>query len=536
MRKEAALLSAVAYTFAPRVFGHLAAGHLDIVYALSWWPWLMWAVNKGVSQQTEWVKRALRLGIIAALMFLADVRISLFGFSVAGIYALVLIRRTKNVKSIWMFGFAGLITLVLSIDLIVPLTLWQPYLSRATLTLEDASVLSLRPINLLGMLIPSSPINVEMITYLGVPIFVLSLIGIVSFSHVVRWLWVVALVMIALYSTGPNSFVWPLFARVFPGLLWFRVPSRIWLVITFLAPMLAGYGFQWFLRKIEAELELYPLKWAKLLIVAWMFTVLLIGGFTVIAISQPLSGITLMVTGVSLGSALFLYLSRRISPRLFINLVFAVVVFDLVLTDYQALEWRGTEYWLDPQRPLAERLVELQAKRVYSPTYSLEQQVAAPYDLRLFGGVDPFQLTGIVKAIEEGSGVAVENYQVTIPPLKGIESDADIERANQNAILNTVSLGQWHVSHVVAAYALDHARLQLIEVVNGDYIYANLDYASPDTVATVPDWPVTWPDLPDGRAVTRLNEVTVLTYLVSATGWLVFGAGFLIATRLESNA
>ncbi|MFN8451120.1 MAG: hypothetical protein U0521_21715 [Anaerolineae bacterium] len=38
LRDEAAALSALAYALAPRVIGHIGAGHLDLLYALAWFP------------------------------------------------------------------------------------------------------------------------------------------------------------------------------------------------------------------------------------------------------------------------------------------------------------------------------------------------------------------------------------------------------------------------------------------------------------------------------------------------------------------
>lgn len=536
MRKESVVLSVVAYASAPRMFGHLAAGHLDIVYALAWWPWLMWVVKRVALHEVGGIKAILYLGKVAVLMFIADMRVSLFGFVVAGIYVLFLLFRVRGWKSILTFGIAGFVTLILSIDLIVPLALWQPYLNRASLTLADAGSLSLNPINLLGMFIPSPTVGVETITYLGITILVLSLIGIMSFSPALRWAWLAILLFVALYAMGPNSFLWPLLAKVFPGLLWFRVPARIWLVIAFLAPVLAGYGLQWVLEKVDIGLSVNGLKRARLLVVAGMFMAMLLGGFALIAISSPLSGITLLVIGLLLGAVFFWFLSGSILPHLFVNIILGLLIIDLFVFGYQSLEWRGAEYWLDPYRPLAERLLELHADRVYSPTYSLEQQVAEVYGIHLFGGVDPFQLTGVVDAIEKGSGVPVEGYQVVVPPLTGIESDADIQYANRNAIIDTVRLGQWHVSHVVAAYPLENRRLQLVNEINGDFIYTNLDYVSSDSITTVPGWPVGWPDLPDNATVSRLNQATTATYVISAIGWLVFGMVFIITIRVKSNA
>ncbi|MFN8564467.1 MAG: hypothetical protein U0703_23255 [Anaerolineae bacterium] len=132
-----------------------------------------------------------------------------------------------------------------------------------------------------------------------------------------------------------------------------------------------------------------------------------------------------------------------------------VVFLDLAIAGRGWLEWRTHDVWLPPdQVHLAERLVELGAYRVYSPTYSLQQQVAEDYDLRLFGGVDPFQLSGVVAAVEQGGGIADPGYSVVVPPLN---SD-DLALANRDAVPDAAALGRWGVTHVVAAYPLDAPR------------------------------------------------------------------------------
>ena len=86
MRQEAVVLATVAYVFAPRMMGHLAAGHLDIVYALAWWPWLMWSVKQLFVQTSGRWRLGLQFGMVAAFILLADMRVSLFAFMSAAIY------------------------------------------------------------------------------------------------------------------------------------------------------------------------------------------------------------------------------------------------------------------------------------------------------------------------------------------------------------------------------------------------------------------------------------------------------------------
>jgi hypothetical protein len=535
LRSEALILSTVAYAFAPRLFGHLAAGHLDIVYALAWWPWLMWSVKKTVALPTPRVKWIMCLGIISALTLIADIRVSLFAFLTTAVYAFIEARRVPKWKSVLTLIPAGLLTVGLCLDLLVPLALWQSYVNRASLTVEDAGTLSVNPVDFLGLVIPPTQINVETMVYLGIPVLFLAVIGMLSASRSTKWLLLAGFGGIALYALGVNNFIWPTLVKSFPVLLWFRVPARVWLIVTFLTPLLAGYGLQWLLQQIEAGFQAVTLVRMRLLLVGWGAITLLMGIFAMAVMPSSVSGIVLSLVGLVLVIAVFLAVSGRLRPRLFSFCLVGLTVVDLSLAGYRILEWRGTDYWLDPHRELAERLVELKPERVYSPTYSLEQQVAELYHLHVFGGVDPFQISGVVEAIGKGAGIKIENYEVVVPPLTGIQSDLEIDHANRDAVIDTVSLGQWHVSHVVAPYQMDNPRLQLIEQINGNYIYANLDYIPSQALDAVPNWPDSWPDLPDNTTVSRLNQITQLTYLISGLGWVIFGGGFLILLRLKWN-
>ena len=73
MRKQgaghwAALLAGMAFGMLPKAWAHYAAGHLTLVYALSWTPWLLWATGLG-GRWGRWLP-----GVLLAVVFYADVR------------------------------------------------------------------------------------------------------------------------------------------------------------------------------------------------------------------------------------------------------------------------------------------------------------------------------------------------------------------------------------------------------------------------------------------------------------------------------
>jgi hypothetical protein len=481
----AAAVSVIAYTLSPRMVGHLGAGHVDIVYALAWLPWVLWAVKRAAagSRRGLWA-----LSIFAGLMFLADVRLSLFGLGLAAAYGVYCVlkadptpgpspnseRGASGSLALPSFSAAAstdagspkygralrrgarlvgfflpiILFLLIASAVIIPLWLWSPYLTRASLTVADAGVFALRPEYLLGVVVPQSHRNVEVLTYLGLVPLILAVLGAVTARRRVLF-WLIAALVAGLYALGSNGFLWNFLTQIVPFLLWFRVPSRAWLIVTLVVALLAGYGAERLTRR--------PLRIGVLLVIA----------------------VELMITGRAW------------------------------------LEWRGDDYWLPAdQRELAETLIADGVGRVYSPTYSLEQQVAEWYEIDLFYGVDPFQLRDQVAAIQAAGGIDDANYSVVQPPLIGVTGD-DFSQANREALIDTAQLADSGVSHVIAAYPLDDPLLSLLAPDDVRYVYSNTAYQ------TIAD------DLPplDDSAWT-LGALIV--------GWAVLVGGICFAVRAET--
>ncbi len=406
LHRLAGLTGGAAFALSPRLIGHLGAGHLDIVYALAWFPWLMAAVEQHFEPERargSW----LFVGVTAGLIVLADMRVSLFALPLAAWYAAHLAIRKKALARLPALLPSVLVCAVLAVGVIIPLLFWSPHLSRAALTPQESGIFSLQPEMLLGLLMPAGA-NVELLTYVGLGVLGLGLVALIAqplrYAH---WLMVIALA--AWYALGENGLLWRRLVELFPLLLWFRVPSRAWVVVALILPLLATYGVDRLLASRRGALA-YPL--------------------------------------------------------------IAVMALDLLLAGRGWLSWRSD--WLtDEQRALAAALVDLSPGRIYSPTYSLEQSTAAAYDLRIFGGVDPFQLQIAAEAIQLGGGMGIQGYNVVQPPLLGMTGD-DPATANRVYTPDPALLAEWGVSHVVSAYPIDHPLFeQAHEPVGSIFIYAN---------------------------------------------------------------
>jgi hypothetical protein len=532
LRDEAALISALGYMLAPKMVGHLGAGHVDVVYALAWWPWLMWSMHGLVStRQGRPVGWVMRVGVLAALVFLADVRLSLFAFGLAAAYGLWMIGLTSQWRRVMWFAPAFGLVIVLTLSVTVPLLGWQPYLNRGDLTPPEAGTHSLEAGQLLGLVLPPHSGTPETLTYMGLSLLLLAGIGALSAPRQHAF-WLAALLVAGLWALGVNGPLWPLLVSIAPGLLWFRVPARAWFVVVLVICLLAGYGLQRLLviaERLHAGGEIPRLVMKRLAASGGMSAALFCGGFT-LAVLRDLPGTIgagVVMIGLLLGIVLLLVLYGRLKPAHVAIALLLVVFTDLAWTGRQWVEWRGSDQWLTHQQVLASWLAQQEPGRIYSPNYALEQQVAAAHDLRLFYGVDPFQIADVVDALAKASGVMTGRYSVVQPPLTGVTADADIERANCNLEINReqrVLLAEWGVRYIVSRCPLvlpGSTGGTLIEpavVADRAYVYVNPEFSDES-----PSFFTGWPPAirPSGETIDSLHLATLLAALISGIGLVI---------------
>lgn len=525
LAKAAQVFTVLAFVFAPKTIGH-AAGHFDFIYALAWWPWLMYAVKRLVERPA--LSAALWLTLFAALMFLADIRLSFFGFSLALAYMIYETVRRKRVRTLGWGGVVLIGVVILTLSVTLPVLIWSPYISRNHLTLLDAANDSLPFELLIGTLVPLPGVtDVEWITYFGLPVLGLAIIAVLK-DWRKHGFWLASIGVALLYALGIHTPFWTLLVRLFPLLLWFRVPARAWFVIAFVMPILAGYGLQVVME--FADQQFTPRR--KTVLLGKRILRILVPTFGLIGVIIPLVAplpfkyLVNLTLGFIVGGALTAYLglrllNRTIRPRTFLLLLLVCTFVDLGATGWARVQWRGVEVWLDPYQPLAERLVAENAYRVYSPTNSLPQHVAELYHLRLFGGISPFIFDGVVAAVSQGGGFPNTDYFIALPP--------DLT-ASESANINTAVLGEWGVTHVVAAYELHQPNLQLLDRINGVYVYANRDPALTIPAAELTHWPAGWPSLPSLATILLNEQTTLAAHVVSLTGFF----GLILAVSLAA--
>lgn len=476
LRREAAVMGGLAFLLMPKLFSHLDAGHVTLVYAVTWTPWLFLAELR--KEQDGSGKSLYRIapGLVLGLIFLADPRWAVY----AGIAWLAF----SMVKSVqvelngsfglwvkhWLPGFIvqALIALLISAILLIPMLEFISLSTRSGMTAADVLAFSLPPTQMLGLFLPHIGGYAEWQIYPGAFILLLVIYGL--FIPKVRknaGFWLVMILLAAMVSLG--SF-WPFaenLARL-PFVSLLRVPSRAWFLTGMGLIVAAAYTLDAILTARAEKPKPDPMVVLVPLVSLAFFLTL---GLWILGQTPPPGFIW---GAVALTSAVILLMllrqefpGKRLIPGLII----------LLMIDLGGVNWLGTTF-----RPSSEVITEgLDAAlflasqpgefRVYSPSYSIPQHTAAANDLELIDGVNPLHLQSYSDFMAQAGGTNTEGYSVTIPNFATGEPETD----NINARPDSEMLGLLNGKYVVSAFEMEHPRLVEIWHEGSTWVYENLD-------------------------------------------------------------
>ena len=517
-------IALVSYMLAPRMVAHLATGHLDIVYAMAWLPWV------AVMAYRHDVR-----GLIfcSAWLAWADVRVALFGLAFVSFHMLWL-RWQLHRMLLWLVGWVAL-----SASLWIPLLLWGGYLTRRLLTPTQVGEFSLGAGDLIGLLLPTHQGHPETLVYLGLVTLLLAVLGWWSRPMWERLYWASMVMGLVIWALGQHTPLWELALNYLPFLSWFRVPSRAWLLVTFISSLSAGWGADACLSVMDRWKQSPP---QPTLFVWRMVAMGGIGLFAVcgagtltISVIPPSVGLTLLIVGGGLAMVVLLGLLHRLDGRSVLRVMGALMLIDLLVFSFFWLEWRTPEAWIAPYEAIARTIQATPHGALYSPNYALPQQVAEVYDLQLFYGVDPFQLVGYVRAIEAASGIPYTEYSVIVPSIESDQTTGDdLSLVNQSAMLNVPILAEWNVSHILTTYPLQQDGLSLFRQVGKVWIYRNVLWQP--TASLKPEHERTGgEELPTPATLAQLHRRTLWAYAFSVMGLCVW-VGSLFIKRGVTHA
>jgi hypothetical protein len=463
-------LGGMAFEAMPKLFAHLGAGHVTLVYAVSWTPWLLLAERR--SQRQVWRPAAV-LGLIA----LADPRWAVLAGILWAAYSLKIAYSNIYLSlparaGAWTLRAAavGLLSLLLAAALLLPLAEAARLSTRSELGPQDNLAYSLAPGQLLAALTPSLGGTPEYTLYPGGVVLALALLGLglaEARRRAAFWYGVgLAALVISMGANLPGA----AFVASLPGFNLLRVPTRALFAGGLALAAAAAWTLQILIEK-RAVLRNLP-RYNPLLLLAALGVLLL----AFAAIGWQMTGefpLRFAWGGLALLGALLILLlhrSERIGDSRSGFFLVGWLLADLCLSNYLGLQSHSTDE-ISAQGGGAAAFVQAQeqSSRVYSPSYSLPQQTAARYGLELADGVDPLQLSAYAGFMRSASGVFSPGYSVTLPAF--ITGDPMVD--NRGARPDARLLGLLNVGIVAAEFPLNVSGLEEIGQSSTTFLYRN---------------------------------------------------------------
>lgn len=548
VERAAALIAAFAYAASPKIIAHMGVGHVTLVEA---WAWVPLVLAGAVPAPRTSRASPLLSGAALAMCLLADARLAVY--AVVLLVSYVLITQTRRAPRTWL-NLGGQLLIVLVVALALAAAVWLPAFTltdgtaRANLTRQEAGALSLDAIYVLGVLIADRSGAAERTTFFGLVVLILAVAGFKLNWSARRRLMIWLAVVIGggfIAALGINTPLYDMIYRL-PGSTLFRVPARAWFMLSLAMAVLAGFGAHGLLRWTGRPRS--QSRWLAL--TALLFALLLgLGGGLVTG--SP----SLLALGLIVPLALLLIwgrLTRHVSPDRFVVLIGLLLLCDLLPLDWALYrpiglaeafaEGQATAAWLADQPGHTLR-------RVYSPSYSVPQQVGQQYQLQQADGIDPLQLRRYVMFMQRASGVGEWAYSVTLPAFIGAQRDEDIPTALSHIAPNPALLGLINVKYVAAAFPLNQPDLVEQTRTAEAYIYENRrvlpraflvnhvevaaspqaagewldthDVSAEAVVEGLPT-PITWPATPGQVELTAWSADRIELH-ATGPGWLVLG-------------
>ncbi|MGD8633387.1 MAG: YfhO family protein [Anaerolineales bacterium] len=465
----AALISGVVFAGAPKWIAHIGLGHIGLVCAVSWTPWLLLGVRNALEALYQgregWLRALSTNGLLLAVVFLADPRwllpclilvaffvfhrLSGFGYDLRSKFSMLV--RWAGVTGIFALGTAAGFA-----------TAFVLFVSRSTRTLIDAAAPDPFALRLaeLGDLLAFNPGQPEKFIYLGLGVAFLTIMGIL-FDERRSWFWYATAILGVLLSLGANlPWLGPLLHSL-PLASLLRVPTR-WFFITILAAAyFSGAGFETMLKA--------PIRKREFSLSFLIFGLLAVGAYSLTVRSRSGSLDEFGLLFVPAAAIIPLILFRRfgwLHQRTFMLAAIAVLSIESGLIANLVLEMRPAPVPIvvDDGMPFGEKS-SVQG-RVFSPSYSIDQLSAAQAGLELASGVHPLPLKTYWVYMARATGFDPDVYSVTLPPFPSGNPETPWPMD-----LDLDALDRLNIEMIVSAYPVTAGGLSPVQHEDGRYVY-----------------------------------------------------------------
>ncbi len=459
--ENGSILGSIAFVFSAKIYAHIGAGHLSLIYAISWTPWLLLLTNKYKSGGNP-LKCNILSGLFWGLILLADLRWSIPAFLIW----VVLILENKTV----VLNQTKFIAISFGIGLLSSITTWLPLFqflnlsNRSGLSPNEQMIFSMSFIDFLNLSFPLFEGNAETRVYPGAVVVLLAILGVFLYKHnkhIRKW-YVLALISLIL-SFGKNIPGMNLIYEI-PGFSLMRVPARFLFPLLFSLSIISAMVFD----EIYKGINNYSFNRLFFLSPVFIFVILFSLGSFLLTKELSINFVWPIIAFSSGFLLIFLLLNNTHNSLFLANILILVLVIDLFFVNYSSLRFESSVAVNNKSSELIRKLSKIPANfRVYTPSYSVSQEQGAYWNIHQVNGVDPLQLQQYVNYFEQVSGISIDNYSVTLPPFENGNPELD----NYGICPKREKLQELNTIFVVSAFDLLDCNLGTSEFISNQYVY-----------------------------------------------------------------
>ncbi len=504
--ETAALVAATLYMLSGKLIAHVAAGHVSLVAAVAWLPWVLLGINRAIAHRS-WMAAVLT-AMCLSLQMVTHTQIVIYTLYLAAFYAgfelWMAARQNGSDSRAWQRSALAvapipLLAAALGAAQLIPLLELAPHSNRA-FSLAQAAEYSLNvPQLLVGLFLPSARAGHEHTIYPGLVMLGLAVLSLFGSRDRRLMFFAVVAVLGGLLSLGPGGGLFALAYYIAPGWQWLRAAARVWLFVNLALAVLAAYG----LDALLTEPAMHRLsRWRVSAGLAVGATCLLLGAGLAIGYGQWSRAAIALAAVPTVGLAvIWLHRAGRLGPMALVTAALILGVLDAGSFGRSLMVFRSPEAVFSERADLARSIRDRgqpETCRIYSPSYSLPQHIAAMYDLQSADGVEPVHLARYDRFMAVAGGYGDDRFSVTIPHFP---PDRPLAEALRDVTPNARWLGLLNVRYVVADFPLNAAGLTFETQIGRAYVYRNESalpraFAVP-AVRPVADGEMAWATLPD---------------------------------------
>ncbi len=377
--------------------------------AIAWLPWVWLTFHQ--FWQTEKSKWILLLSICFSMQLLTDLRtfyITLLPLMFLTFYFIKKPLRSWFMKSLKLWSVSGSLALGLSAGQLLPFLELLAQSSRTALSFHEASLGSLHPVLLLGMLFPLILNLPEYYIFIGVSALVFGLLGLTTTFQKSSRPYIYLLVITLVMSLGSYTPIYKVLYAVVPGFSLLRVPARWWVIEVFLFTIFTAEG-------IDAWIERWQLIKKKSILSLITLAVFYFAGFGIYMVIKEKMQFNPIAAFTEFLIILMIIFAHKWLARS--NLILIVSLFGLWLPSAQLIQPISDEVRSDRQSRIAEILENsaLHGERSLTPyRYSIGIQAYHPEFLAA-DGYDSFHIKAYRDFVNRMLGCDFSGYSVSIP-------------------------------------------------------------------------------------------------------------------------